>query len=257
MSSIFFLILFVFPGIIYKVIVKRCVPKPIQKESAYEELTKASVFSIFVLVLNIFAFKETTLGVLNILLGINENNLLTEPDLPLITGYFLKTLVSTIIVAGVYRFLVMPVGLNLLNLYRAIRGLSLESKGKTAWDTITEVSKTEKTPAGHFLANLYNKMKKSDDKEEQPRVVSIIKGGKIISSGCLTSFFNSAMTWKDIKLMNAEDVTERLAGDPNLFNEYFDYYLLNDDIIIRFYDTDKYYADLDKRLKEWREEKGE
>lgn len=204
----------------YKLVVKRCVPKPKETESAYEELIKALVFSTFVLMINLLLFKSVTLNVMNLLLGLNENSTFTGNSLFMVVGYFALTLIA-IVIAGVgFRFFVAPLGRRILNLYRKAMKLPLEvDKGHTAWDIITEVKGFS----------------------DQAPVVSIIRGGEVIMSGCLTVWFNSAMTWKDIRLKNVGDVTEKLKSQPDLFEEDCGWYFLNDGTGIMFYKADKYY----------------
>ena len=220
-ESIVVAILFLIPGFLVIQLDKRINPKINKNTTEIEKMIKALTLSLVVFFIN-FVFIRF---VRNDISTIQElyNNVLR------IRFCFLYFCISTIsIIVTVVLFNIFnSILLKVLNIIYSLQGRNIkENKEESVWELIFE----------------------NKDIDLADYIIVIKRNGVIVSRGCIDSYSPAISDKKEFKL-NSTDVVESYFKDDKtkelLTNIEFEYYDINNDMLIQFYNAKELIAYLE------------
>lgn len=230
MDSLVPALIFIFPGFFIEILYRRFIPKSADNDvSEYNKITKAFLFSLAVVILNLVIIKYFFSININSLTQLQERIL----GLTFLIKYTMLTVLSSVVIAYLWSCHVVSIIRRLFNWYRGKKNLPEETKYPAVWDEIFENPKID-------LKN---------------RVVMIEKDGNLISCGFLESFSPANKENKDIALTYSNYIKEYIEKDKELAPgekileivayEYYDFSTGN---LIKIYDSEKLCIEWEKRF---------
>ncbi len=227
-SSVFFVMLFIFPGAFSQVLINVFWPRynKIQKSSMIEFAEVVS-FSSFIAILNFMC--------ISIFLYITKQNIYLVNDIIslfckniFIIIYSIITIIETCLVTWFIRKKGRLLSVKIVNKFNEKNGKANENGTLSLWEKIFEE---------------YEYI----DLKNNPPVISIEKDGQILSRGFLNSWPAPHTECNELILVWSAEIEEYFKSDENkpisekiFYNIKFEYILLSEGIVIKFYNMDRY-----------------
>lgn len=222
-SSVFFVMLFIFPGAFSQVLINIFWPRygKIQKSSIVEFAEVVS-FSSFIAVLNfIFIYvKQDIYSVEDIISLFYKSNFIIK--------YAIITIIETWSLTWLMRKKGRTLLMNIINFFNKKNGKANEDESLSLWEKIFEE---------------YEYI----DLKNNPPVISIEKDGQILSRGFLNSWPAPNTECNELILIYSAKIEEYFKSDESkpitekiFYNIQFEYILLREGIVIKFYNMDRY-----------------
>lgn len=220
-ESIVVAILFLIPGFLVMQLDKRINPKINKNTTEIEKTIKALMLSLIVFFIN-FIFIRLVRNDISTIQELYSNVL----NIKFCFIYFCISIISIIITEVFYNIFSMIL-LKALNIMYSLQNRNVEeNKEESVWELIFE----------------------NKDIDLSNYVVVIKRNGTIVSRGCIDSYSPAICDNKEFKL-NSTDVVESYFKDDKtkelLTNVEFEYYDINNDMLIQFYNAKELIAYLE------------
>ncbi len=224
-DSVLFLFLFILPGALSKILLHEFAPKrdANKDKTTIMETAEIIVFSSIVLFFNslIVTFFRTNKNGADILTSIHSYQFLIK--------YIALTICITILFTAILHFVVKKLSNKGTNIYNKKNGKCEELPFPTVWENIFESNKIIDITKGDHI-------------------VSIEKGGIIVSCGFLKYFPAPQTNCNELGLIRSKEVEAFFARDKlctkdeyKVFHDtILEYYNMEYDVVIKFYDMQKY-----------------
>ena len=225
LNNLVALIIFIVPGAIIELAYKKFFPTSKKDVEGYEKTVKAIIYSLGVLLINLLAIKFIKHNEISSIKTLGDK----LDSITFLFKYIGLSVASSIVIIFIDRLILKKTFLVLANLINKLNGKTLEVDELTAWEYLFET------------------------KEIVSQCVCMEKGGQVIARGFIKAYSPPQNENKEILLEYTDWVEKQMEIDKNKSNDdkmFYkcdsEYYDLQTDTLIKFYNMDKYHTYCEK-----------